>query len=77
MCRNKWVIALFVASCLGFATVYARISLASAQEPALQIDVPTKLEKANVVIDMGHVVFNGDAPYALGDINFLATDMHE
>jgi intracellular sulfur oxidation DsrE/DsrF family protein len=47
-------------------------------EPALRIDVPTKLEKANVVIDFGHAVFA--APhvlFALGDINLLATDVRE
>jgi hypothetical protein len=37
-----------------FAVVRARISIASAQEPALHIEVPTKLEKASVVFDMGH-----------------------
>lgn len=41
----------------------------------LHIDVPTKLEKANVVVDFGHAVFNGDAPFALGDVNLLATDV--
>lgn len=44
-------------------------------EPALHIDIPTKLEKANVVVDFGHAVFNGDMPFALGDINLLATDV--
>jgi len=42
--------------------------LASAQE-TLHIDIPTKLDKANVVIDFGHPVFNGDMPFALGDMN--------
>src|SRR5215469_12798617 len=47
-------------------------------EPALRIDVPTKLEKANVVIDFGHAVFA--APhvlFAFGDINLLATDVRD
>jgi intracellular sulfur oxidation DsrE/DsrF family protein len=46
-------------------------------EPALHIDIPTRLEKANVVVDFGHAVFNGDMPFALGDINLLATDFHD
>lgn len=46
-------------------------------EPALHIDIPTKLEKANVVVDFGHAVFNGDMPFALGDINLLATDFRD
>jgi intracellular sulfur oxidation DsrE/DsrF family protein len=44
-------------------------------EPALHIDIPTMLEKSNVVVDYGHAVFNGDTPFALGDINLLATDV--
>ena len=36
----------------------------------LHIDIPTKLEKANVVIDFGHAVFAGPhEPFALGDIS--------
>ena len=41
---------------------------------ALHIDIPTRLEKANVVIDMAHLVFGGDDPFALGDIHLLAAD---
>jgi intracellular sulfur oxidation DsrE/DsrF family protein len=48
----------------------------TAVEPALHIDVPTTLEKANVVVDFGHVVFNGDMPFALGDVNLLSQDVH-
>jgi intracellular sulfur oxidation DsrE/DsrF family protein len=44
---------------------------------ALHIDVPVKLDKANVVVDFGHAVYLGDALFALGDINLLATDMQE
>jgi len=47
-----------------------------ADEP-LHIDIPTKLEKANVVIDFGHATYNGDLPFAFGDINLLASDMHD
>jgi len=35
--------------------------------PPLHIDIPTTLERANVVIDYGHAVLNGDAPFGLGD----------
>jgi intracellular sulfur oxidation DsrE/DsrF family protein len=45
-------------------------------DPVLQIDIPTVLEKANVVIDFGHAVYAGDMPFALGDINLLASDVH-
>lgn len=42
----------------------------------LHIDIPTTLEKADVVIDFGHAVFRGDMPFALGDIDLLAADTH-
>jgi intracellular sulfur oxidation DsrE/DsrF family protein len=56
------------------------VGVACAQDSAdnaLHIDIPTTLEKANVVVDYGHAVFNGDMPFALGDINLLATDVHD
>lgn len=46
-------------------------------EPPLHIDVPTKLERANVAIDFGHAVFAGDMPFALGDIRLLADAIHD
>ena len=66
-----------MASCLSFGAIYAKVGSALAQEQALHVDVPTKLDKANVVVDMGHLVLNGDVPFALGDINLLASDMHD
>ena len=57
------------------------VGVVSAQEtsnqPPLHIDIPTKLEKANVVVDLGHLVFGGDMPFALGDINLLASAFRE
>jgi hypothetical protein len=32
-------------------------------DQALHIDIPVKLEKANVVFDIGHLVLNGDMPF--------------
>jgi hypothetical protein len=46
-------------------------------EPYLYIDIPTKLDRANVVIDFGHVVFGGDLPFALGDIHLLSNDLRD
>jgi len=46
-------------------------------DPALHIDIPTKLEKANIVVDFGHAVYLGDTLFALGDINLLATDVRD
>gem|GEM_PF-397815 len=71
---GKWS-ALSIAIC-----VLISVGIACAQGSAdqnLHIDIPTTLEKANVVIDFGHAVLNGDMPFALGDINFLATDFRD
>ena len=47
-------------------------------EPTLRIDIPTKLERANVAVDFGHAVFSAPhIPFALGDIDLLATDVRE
>jgi intracellular sulfur oxidation DsrE/DsrF family protein len=77
MLNRKWLEVLFVVCCISVAAVYAKISTAAAQDQGLHVDIPTKLEKAKVVIDLGHLVFNGDAPFALGDINLLATNLRE
>jgi hypothetical protein len=38
-------------------------------DQALHIDIPVKLEKANVVFDIGHLVLNGDMPFFIGDMD--------
>lgn len=43
-------------------------------EPALHIDIPVTLERANVVFDIGHAVYVGDMPFFIGDLNLLASD---
>ncbi len=51
---------------------------ASAQaDQKLQIDVPVKLEKANVVFDIGKLVLNGEMPFFIGDMDLLATDLND
>jgi intracellular sulfur oxidation DsrE/DsrF family protein len=67
--------AILTALILFFCTTTFGQSQAS--DPALQIDISTVLEKANVVIDFGHTVYAGDMPFALGDINLLASDVRE
>ena len=70
-CITKWL-AISFATCSLLSA-----GTRSTQDNALHIDIPTTLEKANVVVDMGHLVFNGDAPFALGDINLLVTDFRD
>ena len=78
MFKNKWFMVLFVAYfSVCFGAVYAGTRDSAKADEALHIDIPTTLEKANVVIDMGHLVFNGDTPFALGDIHLLASDFQD
>jgi intracellular sulfur oxidation DsrE/DsrF family protein len=73
MSRNSVIAVLAVFLSLGVGGARAQTNGA----PTLRIDVPTKLDKGNVVVDFGHLVLNGDMPFALGDINLLASDFHE
>lgn len=41
----------------------------------LHIDIPVKLAKANVVVDVGHLLDVGDMPFVLGDMRLLASDI--
>jgi intracellular sulfur oxidation DsrE/DsrF family protein len=77
MLKKRWLVVLLLLCCSTLAAVYAAISANAAQEQPLHVDIPTVLEKGNVVVDMGHLVFNGDVPFALGDINLLASDFRE
>jgi intracellular sulfur oxidation DsrE/DsrF family protein len=62
--------SMVLLGCAAFAFAQSR-----AADP-LHIDIPTTLEKTNVVVDFGHAVFNGDMPFALGDVNLLVHDAH-
>lgn len=71
---RRWL-AISLSACLLIG-----VGAASAQDSvghALHIDIPTTIEKADVVIDFGHAVFNGGMPFALGDINLLAADFRD
>jgi len=66
---------VFLATFVLLCSVTGAFAQDNAADPQLKIDIPTKLDKSNVVIDFGHAVFNGDTPFALGDINLLANDL--
>lgn len=72
--RENWLpitfaICLFISPAAAFAQ--------QSTDQSLHIDIPTTLEKADVVVDYGHAVYLGDTLFALGDINLLATDVGE
>jgi intracellular sulfur oxidation DsrE/DsrF family protein len=73
MRKNRWFLALSV-MCL-FISLIAVRGQDRAEHP-LQIDVPVKLEKGNVVVDIGHAVYVGDMPFVFGDLNLLAADLN-
>ena len=78
MRKKGWLVVLFVTCCfIGLGTAHRGGSANAQADPALHIDIPTRLEKANVVIDFGHLVFGGDMPFALGDIHLLASDLRD
>jgi intracellular sulfur oxidation DsrE/DsrF family protein len=75
MLKKRRLVALVTAYL--FVTVGAVCAQESADMkagPALHIDIPVTLEKANVVFDIGHAVYVGDMPFVLGDLALLASD---
>jgi intracellular sulfur oxidation DsrE/DsrF family protein len=59
--------------------VAANCGAARAQQlaPGLHVTVPTKLQSAHVVVDVGNLVLNGDLPFSLADIDLLASDLRQ
>jgi intracellular sulfur oxidation DsrE/DsrF family protein len=67
--RSLWAMLII---CLSFSLSSARGQ--NHAEHSLHIDIPVKLEQANVVFDIGHAVYVGDMPFVIGDLNLLAND---
>jgi intracellular sulfur oxidation DsrE/DsrF family protein len=75
---SKWksLVAILIAGfAVSFGSTYSSDRAEAQGDQALHIDIPVKLEKANVVFDIGHLVLNGDMPFFLGDMDLLATDL--
>ena len=62
---------------ISFGATYSGDRADAQGDQALHIDIPVKLEKANVVFDIGHMVLNGDMPFFLGDMDLLASDLSD
>ena len=78
MSRNRSLAALLVAGLfISFGATYSGDSAEAQGDQALHIDVPVKLEKANVVFDIGKLVLNGDMPFFIGDMDLLASDLSD
>jgi intracellular sulfur oxidation DsrE/DsrF family protein len=75
---SKWrslAVLLVAGFFVSLGPMYSGDRADAQNDQALHIDVPVKLEKANVVFDIGHLVLNGDMPFFLGDMDLLATDL--
>ena len=58
MFRNRWLVVCIACVFMSIGAI-AQDTVDEKSGEMLHIDIPTKLEKANVVIDMGHLVFGG------------------
>jgi intracellular sulfur oxidation DsrE/DsrF family protein len=78
MTNMGWWKSFILAVCLlGTVAISGRTAFGTSEDDSLHIDIPTQLGSANVVIDFGHLVLNGDMPFALGDIHLLADDLSQ
>jgi len=77
MFKNRFVVLFAIVASLGVSAVYAADSADVNAGQTLHIDIPVKIQSANVAIDMGHLVFAGDAPFALRDLHLLADDFRD
>jgi intracellular sulfur oxidation DsrE/DsrF family protein len=81
MKRKYSVDALVVAMLLVFvvwpmALLASEVKSAQAEQ-AIQIDIPVKIEKANVVFNMDHLAFDGDMPVGIKYMHLLANRFKE
>jgi hypothetical protein len=70
MFRKRWLAAFAIYLLLSFGAFAQGADKVPGE--TLRVDIPITLENAKVVIDFGHLVFNRDMPFALGDIHLLA-----
>jgi len=67
MCKNASLIGcVCLLFFINFGAVFATDGARAQTNQKLQIDIPVKLEKANVVFDIGKLVLNGDMPFFIG-----------
>lgn len=78
MLTSRWIlVAMGTCFFLSFGPSLAGHNASAQGDHALHIDIPVKLEKANVVMDIGHMVMVGDMPFFIGDLHLLAGDLSE
>jgi intracellular sulfur oxidation DsrE/DsrF family protein len=75
--RRSLALLVIAGLFISFGLTYSGDRADAQSDQALHIDIPVKLEKANVVFDIGHLVLNGDMPFFLGDMDLLASDLSQ
>lgn len=71
--RLMVLFAVYVIAALGAAHTAQGAEVKDVQAgPAIQTDVPVRLEKANVVFNMDHLAFTGDMPIGITYMTLLA-----
>jgi len=77
--KRKHFLSVLVVTFLLVCAYWQTTSLAeSAQsESGIQIDIPVKLEKADVVFNMDHLAFSGDMPVGIKYMHLLANRFKE
>lgn len=74
--RSQMMILWAVIFLVFFPGGHAALAQDKAEEP-IRIDIPVKLDKANVVFDMGHTSFVGDMPVGMRYMQMLANRLKE
>jgi hypothetical protein len=75
--RRSLAVLLVAGFFINFGAPYWGDRADAQGDQALRIDIPVKLEKADVVFDIGQLVLNGDMPFSLGDMDLLASDLSD
>ena len=80
--KRKYVLGALVVAlllvCADWQPASLEAEVKSAQSGhAIQIDIPVKLEKANVVFKMDHLAFSGDMPVGIMYMHLLANRLKE
>jgi intracellular sulfur oxidation DsrE/DsrF family protein len=68
----KNLMVMFLSMILGGLTCPAVTPQVVRAQPTIQIDIPVTLKQANVVFNISHVDFVGEAPAGIKDMNLLA-----
>ncbi|MGD0887124.1 MAG: DsrE family protein [Thermodesulfovibrionales bacterium] len=73
MFKTRWLVVLFVTYFfISFGSVCPTDGADVMAGQTLHIDIPVKLDKANVVFNIDHLALMGDMPFSLGHLNLVA-----